>query len=86
MVNLQEMKNAVDQLSPGDLRELRQHLEKRESEIKARHDLSPEDRIRRLDKAARAIRAGFTDVEWDDVEKAMNEEYIEPWNESEWTD
>lgn len=40
--------------------------------------LSPEERIRRLDEAARAIRAGFTEAEWAEVERAMNEEYIEP--------
>jgi hypothetical protein len=86
MLNLQEMKEAVDQLSAEELHELRQYLEKREIEIRTHLPLSADERIRRLDAAARAIRVGFTDAEWDEVEKAMNEEYIEPWNESEWTD
>jgi DNA-binding GntR family transcriptional regulator len=84
MLNLQEVKEAVDHFSPEELRELREHLEKRAVEILTQHHLSPEERIRRLDEAAKAIREGFTEAEWESVEKAMNEEYIEPWDESEW--
>jgi hypothetical protein len=86
MLNLQEVKEAVDHFSPEELRELREPLEKRVVEILTQHHLPPEERIRHLDEAARAIREGFTDSEWEAVEKAMNEEYIEPWDESEWTD
>lgn len=86
MLNLQEVKEAVDHFSPEELRELREHLEKRAVEILTQHRLAPEERIRRLDAAAKAIREGFTEAEWEAVEKAMNEEYIEPWDESEWTD
>lgn len=86
MLNLQKVKEAVDHLLPEELRELREHLEKRAVEILTQHHLSPEERIRRLDEAAKAIREGFTEVEWEAVEKAMNEEYIEPWDASEWTD
>lgn len=78
MLNLQDVKEAIDHFSPEELRELREHLERRASEIQPSHLLSPEERIRRLEEAARAIRAGFTDAEWDEVEQAMNEEYIEP--------
>lgn len=85
MLNLQEVKEAVDHFSPEEVRELREYLEKRAVEILP-HPLSPEERIRRLDEAAQAIRGGFNEAEWAAVEKAMNEEYIEPWDESEWTD
>lgn len=83
MLNLQEVKEAVDHFSPEELRE---HLEKRAVEILTQHHLSSEERIRRLDEAAKAIREGFTETEWEAVEKSMNEEYIEPWDESEWTE
>lgn len=86
MLNLQEVKEAVDHFSPEELRELREHLERRAVEILTQHHLSPEERIRRLEEAAKAIREGFTDAEWEAVEKSMNEKYIEPWDESEWTD
>ncbi len=75
MLNLQEVKDAVDHFSPEELRELREHLEKRAVEILSGHQLSPEERIRRLDEAAKAIREGFTESEWDAVEKAINGEH-----------
>jgi hypothetical protein len=86
MLNLQQVKEAVDHFSPEELHELREHLEKRAVEILMQHHLSADERIRRLDEAAKAIREGFTESEWEAVEKAMNEEYIEPWDESEWAD
>ena len=86
MLNLEEVKEAVDHFSPEELRELREHLEKRVVEILTQQHLSAEERIRRLDEAAQAIREGFTEAEWKAVEQAMNEEYIEPWDESEWTE
>lgn len=86
MLNLQEVKEAVDHFSPEELRELHEHLEKRAVEIMSQHYLAPEERIRRLNEAAKAIREGFTDAEWEAVEKAMNEEYIEPGDANEWTD
>jgi hypothetical protein len=86
MLNLQDVKDAVDHFSPEDLRELRRHLEKREVELRSHPPLSAEERIRRMDEAAKAIRSGFSEAEWTTIENAMNEEYIEPWNESEWTE
>lgn len=77
MLNLQDVKEAVDHFSPEELRNLREHLENRAVEILTQHPLTPEERIRRLEEATRAIRAGFTDAEWDEIEQAMNEEYIE---------
>ncbi len=73
MLNLQEVKEALDHFSPEELRELREHLEKRTIEVLTQHHLSPEERIRRLDEAAKAIREGFTEAEWEAVEKAMND-------------
>ncbi len=84
-MNLQEVIKVVDQLSPEERAELRAYLDQHEAQWLPVHKLSAEERIRRLDEAAKAIREGFTDAEWEKVEKAMNEEYIEPWDESEWT-
>lgn len=71
MLNFQEMIRVVDQLSPEELRELRNYIDQREAQSQPAHRLSPEERIRRLDEAARAIRAGFTEAEWAEVERAM---------------
>lgn len=79
MLKLQEVKEAIDHFSPEELRELREHLEKRAVQILTQQPLPAEERIRRLDEAAKAIHEGFTEAEWEAVEKSMNEEYIEPW-------
>ncbi len=86
MMSLQAMKKAVDSLSPQERRELREYLEQRESVEAPAHELSPEDRIRHLDAAAKAIREGMTQVELDDMIEAMNAEYVEIVDEDEWTD
>ncbi len=86
MTSLEEVIKAVDQLSPEERAELRAYLDRRDAESPPPHTLSPEERIRRLDEAARAIREGFTDEEWTEIEKAMNEEYIEPFDEDMWKD
>jgi hypothetical protein len=39
-----------------------------------------------LDEAAKAIREGFTDEEWAEVEQAMNEETIEDVDLDQWRD
>lgn len=72
MLNLQEVKDAVDHFSPEEIRELREHLEKRAVQMLTQHRLSPEERIARLDEAAKGIREGFTESEWETIEKSMN--------------
>lgn len=84
MLNLQEVKKAVDHFSAEELRELREYLENRALQLQTRHPLTAEERIRHLRAAAKAIHTGFTAAEWDVVERAINEEYVEPWDESEW--
>lgn len=74
MLNLQQMKEAVDQLSPDELRELRAYLDERASTTPSTHPRSPAERIHLLQAGARAIRESFTDAEWAVVEQAMNEE------------
>lgn len=77
MLNLQEVKDAVDHFSPDELRELREYLENHVVRFLTQQSLPAEERIRRLDEAASAIREDFTNREWDEIEKAMNEEYVE---------
>ncbi len=74
MTTLQDVKKAIDRLSPEERRELREYLEQRESIEQPAHELSPEERIRRLDAAAQAIREGMTQAELDDMLEAMNAE------------
>lgn len=61
MMTLEDVKNAVDRLSPEERRELREYLDQRESvEQAVTEELSPEERIRRLDAAVEVIREGMT--------------------------
>lgn len=83
-MTLQTIKQAIDALTPQERRELRAYLDAQLTEP-APHDLPIEERIRQLDAAAAKIRADLTDREWTEAERAMNAEYIEPWDESEWT-
>ncbi len=84
MMNLQEVKAAIDQLSPEELDEIREYLKTREAENSVTAGLSPQERARRLDEAFTQLRAGLTPEQIDEITEAMNVEYIEPWDESEW--
>jgi len=84
MMTLQEIKRAIDQLSSDERAELRTYID--QQPISPAKTLSAEERIRRLDAAAKAIREGLSEAEWAEIEAAMNEEYIEPWDEEEWKD
>ena len=79
MQNLQEVKEAIDHLSPEERAELRAYLDERR--VAAMPLRAGTMNIDALLEAARAIREGFTDDEWDEVERAMNDEYIEPVDE-----
>ena len=79
MQNLQEVKEAIDHLSPEERAELRAYLdERRAAATPLRVGTMNVDALL---EAARAIREGFTDDEWNEVERAMNDEYIEPVDE-----
>lgn len=67
---LDELMRAVDELSEEELRHV--------------NNLSADERIQMLEEAADAIREGLTPEELDEMIAAMNEEYIEPWDEAEW--
>lgn len=76
MLKLQQMKEAVDQLSPEERAELRAYLDEWAAE-------KPSLRAGTMDidallDAAREIREGLASEEWDDIQRAMNEDFIEP--------
>ena len=75
-----EVLQAVDLLSEEERHQLRQYLDK--LSIGIAHTI--EERIRQMDAAAAAIREDLTPSQLAEMTAAMNEEYIEPWNESEW--
>lgn len=89
-MTLQELMRAIDHLSRPELDQLRQYIDQREKEQErqihpARGD-TPQERVRRLDAAAAAIREGLTQEELDEMTAAMNAEYIEPFDEDVWKD
>jgi hypothetical protein len=86
MMTLQDVKQAIDRLTPAERRELREYLEQRESTEQPVQDLSPADRARRLREAFEELRAGLTQAQLAEITEAMNAEYIEPVDEDVWKD
>jgi uncharacterized protein YeeX (DUF496 family) len=86
MLTLQDMKKAIDQLSPEERRELREYLDQRESTEHAIRTLTAEERIQQMDSAVKAIREGMTQAELNVMIDDMNAEYIEPVDLDEWKD
>lgn len=83
-MTLKEIIQLVDQLSPEEKNELRDYLTPIESvDI---NKLSPEERIRRMEEAIKAIREGLSQVELDEMIEAMNYEYIEHVDDDIWRD
>ncbi len=78
-MTLQELFRAVDRLSPDERAELRTYIDQ-QPDVPA-HETPVEERIHKMDEAARMIRESLTDEEWDEIERAMNDEYIEPIDE-----
>lgn len=71
----EDVKKAVDRFSLNELRQLREYIESREQQIELRPGtVDMEALLSALDD----IRAGMTEEEFAEIERAMNEEYIEP--------
>jgi hypothetical protein len=85
-MTLREVIKALDDLSDEELNELRGQLEQRLAPQASGRGATPEERIRRLNTAASAIREGFSDSEWAEVVQAMNDEYVEPIDDAQWKD
>ncbi len=56
------------------------------SHVADKRGKTPEERIRLMDEAIAEIRQGMTEKELKEMTDAMNEEYIEPFDESVWSD
>ena len=85
-MTLDEVLKAIDELTPAELRQVREYLEEKEAQASLIETLSPEERWQRLDAAFEEIRAGFTEEELAQITHDMNAEYIEPVDEEEWRD
>lgn len=84
MMTFQDIKQAVDQLSHQERADLRAYLD--EVANQPAQKLTPTERAQKLDAAFEKLRTGLTDEEIEEMTAAMNEEYIEPWDEDEWKD
>lgn len=72
---LTDVMKAVDQFSPEQLRQLRETIQQREQQIEPKAGtLNMDELLEGLEE----MRAGLTDEEFREIERAMNEEYIEP--------
>lgn len=79
-MTLNELKRAINELSPDELNELHEYIE-----FRLPHTLSPEERVALLKRGVSSIRESMTPAELDELVEAINSEYIEPWDEEEWT-
>lgn len=86
MMTLKDIMQAVDHLSHEELQYLRQYIEQREWQTHPARGSTPEERIRRMNRAAAMIREGMTQDQLDEMIAAMNEEYIEPVDDDLWKD
>jgi len=75
MMLFDDVKKAVDRFSPEELRRLREYIENREQTLKLQPGTVDMDSLL---AALADIRAGLSDEEFAEIERAMNEEYIEP--------
>lgn len=85
-MTLQEIIQQLDELSPEELNELQFALNQRHGVRHPKDGLSPQERVLSLRAAARAIREGFTDEEWAQIEQDMNSEYVELIDDEPWKD
>lgn len=73
-----DVMKAVDQFSADQLRQLREYIEQREQQIELKAGtLNMGELLEGLEE----MRAGLTDQAFREIERAMNEEYIEPLDE-----
>lgn len=77
---LTEVMKAVEQFSPDELRQLREFVQQREQQIELHPGTVNMDELL---NALEEIRAGLSMETFAEIERAMNEEYIEPLDDSE---
>jgi DNA-binding transcriptional regulator YbjK len=79
-MTLAEIKQVVSELSDGERAELRAFIDSLPTSR-----LSKEERLRRFHSFVNYIQDTMTPEQIEEAVAAMNEEYIEPWDEDEWT-
>ncbi len=72
---LSDVMKMVDRFSPEELRELREYIQQREQQSDLRAGTVD---MNALLAALDEIRDGMTEEEFSTIERAMNEEFIEP--------
>ena len=75
-MTLQEIIEAVDALPLNEMQQVRQHIEQRETD-----EENPIIDIDAVEKALAELREGFSEEDLEELEWAMNVEYIEPLDE-----
>ena len=80
MMTLNDIKLAIQALSPDEVEELFAYVQ-----FRRKHPVPPDERIRRMQETATFIRESLTSEEFEQAIEAMNAEYTEPWDEDEWT-
>ena len=78
----EEVLRAVDEMTDEERRRLQQHIDRLP---KKSTQLTPKERMRRLNAAFDAMGEGMSQAQLDEMTAAMTEDYIEPWDESVWT-
>ena len=80
MIDLQTLLEAIDQLEPEELEQVKQRIElhRTQLELGIKRGETPEERVAILHAALAEFREGITDEEWQEISAAMNSEYIEP--------
>ena len=76
-MTLAELMKAVDELSREEFDSFYDYVERR-------REVLAEERIRMIEKAVAEIREGLTQEELDEMIAAMNAEYVEVADETEW--
>jgi hypothetical protein len=70
-----DVMKAVAEFSADQLRQLREYIQQREQQMELKAGtLNMDELLEGLEE----MRAGLTDEEFREIERAMNEEYIEP--------
>jgi hypothetical protein len=72
---MQDVFKVIDRLSPDELRLLREYIDTREQQVQLRAGTVDMDKLL---SALEELRAGLSEAESAEIERAMNEEYIEP--------
>lgn len=75
--------HAVAELTDEERQMLRQQIDQVPDKTS---QMPPKERTRRLNAALDALGEGLSQDQLDEMTAAMTEEYIEPWDESEWTE